>query len=84
MTVWYQAKIRGIRWSVLLNLFDIDLQTHGKTWFSRNILNLTKESARDLITGRPGKKGESDEQRRSAYRDFVLLNAREGSHRGPN
>lgn len=60
----------------LLNLLDVDLQTHGKTWFSRNILNLTKESARDLITGRSAKKEEIDDQRRCAYRDFASLNAR--------
>ena len=60
----------------LLNLLDVELQTHGKTWFSRNILNLTKQSARDLITGRSGKKDELDEQRRCAYRDFTTLNAR--------
>lgn len=60
----------------LLNLLDVDQQTHGKTWFGRNILNLTKKSARDLITGRSGKKDELDEQRRCAYRDFTTLNAR--------
>ena len=60
----------------LLNLLDVDLQTHGKTWFSRNILKLTKDSARDIITGRSGKKNELDEQRRYAYRDFSALNAR--------
>ena len=60
----------------LLNLLDVDLQTHGKTWFSRNILKLTKDSAKDLITGRSGKKNELDEQRRCAYRDFSTLNAR--------
>ena len=61
----------------LLNLLDVDIQTHSKTWFSRNILNLTKESARNLITGRSEKKEEIDEQRRCAYRDFASLNARE-------
>ena len=60
----------------LLNLLDVDLQTHGKTWFSRNILKLTKDSARDIITGWSGKKNELDEQRRCAYRDFSALNAR--------
>ena len=55
---------------------DVDLQTHGKTWFSRNILKLTKDSARDIITGWSGKKNELDEQRRCAYRDFSALNAR--------
>jgi len=68
----------------LLNLLDVDLQTHGKTWFRRNILKLTMESARDLITGRPGKKGELDEQRRCAYRDFVALDGREEPHVVPS
>ena len=60
----------------LLNLLDVDLQTHGKTWFSRNILNITKDSAKELVTGRSEKKDELDEQRRCAYRDFASLNAR--------
>ena len=61
---------------LLLNLLDVDLQGHGKTWFTRNILNLTRESAKDLITGRSGKRGDLDEQRRCAYRDFAGLDTR--------
>jgi hypothetical protein len=54
----------------------LETAANGKFGFSRNILNLTKQSATDLITGRSGKKDELDEQRRYAYRDFATLNAR--------
>lgn len=64
---------------LLLNLLDVGLHSHGKMWFSRNILNLTKESATELITGRAGKKSELDEQRRCAYRAFAVLSERTGS-----
>lgn len=59
----------------LLNLLDVNIKNHSKTWFTRNILNLTRESAKDLIVGKGGKTGERNEQRRCAYLAFAALNS---------
>jgi transposase len=63
---------------LLLNHLDVDLAAHGATWFRRNILNLTAESARELLRGRSGTRAQVDYDRLDAYRIFAGLNATEG------
>jgi transposase len=58
---------------LLLNHIDVDLVAHGATWFRRNILDLTSESARELIRGRSGKMAQVDYDRLYAYRIFAGL-----------
>lgn len=61
--------------SSLRLLYDLDavLPTHGATWFERNILNLTADSAKELIRGRPGQRSQVDHDRLFAYRNFAGL-----------
>lgn len=54
----------------LLNHLDADLEAHGATWFQQNILNLTAESARELIRGRSGQRSQVDYDRLYAYKSF--------------
>lgn len=63
---------------LLLNRLDVDLAAHGATWFKQNILNLTAESARELIRGRPGQRAQVDYDRLYAYRVFAGLDAKGG------
>lgn len=63
---------------LLLNHLDVDLVTHGATWFERNILDLNAESARELIRGRSGKMAQVDYDRLYAYRIFAGLDAMRG------
>lgn len=56
---------------LLLNHLDVDLAAHGATWFRRNILDLTAESARELIRGRSGQRAQVDYDRLYAYQTFV-------------
>jgi len=58
---------------LLLNHLDVDLTSHGVTWFKRNILDLTAESARELIRGRSGRRAQVDNDRLCAYRIFAGL-----------
>ena len=57
----------------LLSHLDAELGAHGATWFERNILGLTAESARELIRGRSGQRSQVDYDRLHAYRSFVGL-----------
>jgi hypothetical protein len=63
---------------LLLNHFDVDISTHGSTWFKRNITELTQKSAVELISGRSGKGAKVDQDRRYAYRVFAGLEAEPG------
>ena len=58
---------------LLLNHLDVDLVAHGAMWFRRNILELTAESARELIRGRSGQRAQVDYDRLYAYRVFAGL-----------
>ena len=63
---------------LLLNHLDVDLVANGATWFRRNILDLTAESARELIHGRSGQRAQVDSDRLYAYRVFAGLEAVQG------
>jgi len=63
---------------LLLNHLDVDLVAHGATWFRRNILELTAESARELIRGRSGQMAQVDSDRLNAYHIFAGLEAMRG------
>jgi transposase len=67
---------------LLLNHLDVALAAHGATWFERNILKLTAESARELIRGRSGKRAQVDYDRLYAYQIFAGLDAKEGLEEG--
>ena len=62
---------------LLLSHLDVDLAAHGATWFERNILGLTAESARELIRGRSGKRAQVDYDRLYAYQIFAGLDMKE-------
>jgi hypothetical protein len=61
---------------LLLKHLDVDLATHGAMWFQRNILDLTAESARELIRGRSGQRAQVDYDRLYAYQIFAGLDAK--------
>jgi hypothetical protein len=63
---------------MLLHYLDMDLRANGKTWFKRNILDLTAMSTRELIRGRSGERAQVDADRLQAYRRFMGLNAEGG------
>lgn len=63
----------------LLNDLDATLDAHGATWFERNILDLTAESARELIRGRSGQRSQVDYDRLYAYRSFAGLDVKAGA-----
>ena len=56
---------------LLLNHLDADIEEHSEHWFNHTIIELTKESAREIISGRGGKGGKVDAERRRAYRIFA-------------
>ena len=56
---------------MLLNYLDINLTAHAATWFGRKILDLTAESARELIRCRSGKRAQVDCDRLCAYLIFA-------------
>jgi hypothetical protein len=58
---------------LLLSYLDADLAAHGVTWFKRNILDLTAESALELVRGRSGKRAQVDYDRLCAYHIFAGL-----------
>jgi len=58
---------------LLLSDLDVDLAAHGVTWFKRNLLDLTAESARELVRGRSGKRAQVDYDRLYAYHIFAGL-----------
>lgn len=58
---------------LLLSHLDAELVAHGTTWFKRNILDLTANSARELIQGRSGKRAQVDYDRIRAYNIFSGL-----------
>jgi transposase len=60
---------------LLLSQLDIELAAHGASWFKRNILDLTAESARKLIRGISGKRAQVDYDRLYAYQVFAGLKA---------
>ncbi len=66
----------------LLSHLDADLKAHSATWFKRNILSLTAESARELIRGRSGQRSQVDYDRLYAYKNFVGLNVKVESDEG--
>ena len=57
----------------LLRCLDEELVAYSTTWFDRNILDLTAESARELIRGRSGQRSQVDSDRLHAYKSFVGL-----------
>ena len=63
---------------MLLHDLDVDLAEYGETWFTRNILELTARSARELIRGRSGERAQVDADRLQAYRLFIGVNAEGG------
>ena len=60
---------------LLLSHLDVDLAAHGATWFKRNILDLTAQSARELIRGKSGERAQVDYDRLYAYHTFAGLDA---------
>lgn len=56
---------------MLVSYLDADLKSHAQTWFQRNILELTAESAREMIRGRSGQRSQVDCDRLSAYYAFA-------------
>ena len=60
----------------LMNYLDIDIKNHAKTWFNRNILELTAESAREQVRGRSGQRSQVDYDRLSAYGIFAGLDSK--------
>ena len=56
---------------LLLNHLDSDIAAHSEYWFDQNVVELTEESAREIISGRGGKGGKVDAERRRAYRIFA-------------
>ena len=60
---------------LLLGYLDVDLAAHGVTWFKRNILDLTAQSARELIRGKSGNRAQVDYDRLYAYHIFAGLDA---------
>jgi hypothetical protein len=58
---------------LLLSSLDADLAAHGVTWFKRNLLDLTAESALELVRGRSGKRAQVDYDRLYAYHIFAGL-----------
>jgi len=67
---------------LLLNHLDSDIKAYSEHWFRQNIMELTEESAREIISGRRGKGGKVDAERRHAYRIFAGLDARGGQLEG--
>jgi len=61
---------------MLMSYLDADLKTHAKTWFRRNILELTAESAREMIRGRSGQRSQVDYDRLSAYHMFAGIESK--------
>jgi transposase len=66
----------------LLSHLDADLKANGATWFERNILNLTAESARELLRGRSGQRSQVDYDRLYAYKSFAGLDVKTGPGEG--
>ena len=60
---------------LLLSHLDVDLVANGTTWFKRSILDLTAQSAREIIRGQYGKRAQIDYDRLYAYHTFASLNA---------
>ncbi|TVR59969.1 MAG: hypothetical protein EA420_15140 [Candidatus Competibacteraceae bacterium] len=58
---------------LLLSYLDADLAAHGVTRFKRSLLDLTAESARELVRGRSGKRAQVDYDRLYAYHIFAGL-----------
>lgn len=56
---------------LLLNHLDSDIEAQSEHWFNQNIMELTEKSAREIISGRGGKGGKIDAERRRAYRIFA-------------
>lgn len=56
---------------LLLNHLDSDIEAQSAHWFNQNIIELTEKSAREIISGRGGKGGKVDAERRRAYRIFA-------------
>ncbi len=67
---------------MLLSHLDADIEAHGATWFERNILNLTAESARELLRGRSGQRAQVDHDRLYAYKSFAGLDVKTGPGEG--
>lgn len=61
---------------MLMHYLDTDIKSHAKTWFQRNILELTAESAREQIRGRSGQRSQVDFDRLSAYGIFAGLDSK--------
>ena len=61
----------------LLTQLDSDIESHSEFWFSQNIMGLMEKSAREIISGRGGKGGHVDAERRRAYRIFAGQDAGE-------
>ena len=54
-----------------LRQLDSDIESHSEFWFNQNIMGLMEKSARAIISGRGGKGGHVDAERRRAYRIFA-------------
>jgi hypothetical protein len=61
---------------MLLGYWDTYVETHGKTWFRRNVLELTTESAQEMILGRSGRRSQVDCDRISAYQIFAGIESK--------
>src|SRR5581483_3492165 len=66
----------------LLQHLDTEIAAHGASWFRRNILELTAESANELIRGRPGQRSQVDADRLHAYRSFAGIEVEMGPEQG--
>ena len=55
----------------LVHFLDFFTKKHSKHWFQRNILHLTEEKAKELVSGRKGCYSDTNMQRLHAYQAFV-------------
>src|SRR5580704_9711337 len=56
---------------LLLKLLDEQTVAHSRSWFDRNMLNLTKDGAARLISGGGERVSDLSRERLRAYRVFV-------------
>ena len=56
---------------LLLKFLDEQTVSHSRSWFDRNMLNLTKDGAASLISGGGERVSDLSRERLHAYREFV-------------
>ena len=68
---------------LLLSCLDSDIEAHSAHWFNQNMMNLTEESAQEIVSGRGGIGGRVDTERRRAYRIFADQDVGEDPYEEP-